>query len=143
LRPLLIPSPPMIEEAFGYTGSSRFVAFYWRPCPVGFSWCDSHESRTSAYGAVWRAFAQHRRVHPFVEALNLGSDDLDAEQWLLLDRIKRLFLVGPAARVSAFLRSVPNEILSAEGDGTDSGHLSVIQAAMCALVIGWLDDEDS
>ena len=133
----------MIEEAFGYTGSSRFVAFFLKPSPAGFSWCDPHESRASSYGAVWLTFAQHRRVHPFLEHFNLGDGDSDAEQWLLLDRVKRQFLVGVASKVAAFLRSVPHEILSAEGEGTDAEHLTVMQVAMSAMVRSWLDEEDS
>ena len=142
-QPLLIPVPPMIEEAFGYTGSSRFVAFYWKPSPVGFSWCDPHVTRSSPYGAVWPAFAQHRRVHPFLEHFNFGGGDSAAEHWLLLDRVKRQFLVGVASKVAAFLRSVPHEILSAEGDGTESEPVDVIQVAMSAMVRSWLDEEDS
>jgi hypothetical protein len=141
-QPLLIPVPPMIEEAFGYTGSSRFVAFFLKPRPTGFSWCDPHGSKPSSYGAVWLAFAQHQRIDPFLEHFNLGGDDSDAEQWLLLDRVKRQFLVGIASKVAAFLRSVPHEILSAEGDGTDSEAEDVIQVAMSAMVRSWLDEED-
>ena len=141
-QPLLIPVPPMIEEAFGYTGSSRFVAFFLKPSPVGFSWRDPHESRPSSYGAVWLIFSQHRRVHPFLEHLNLAAGGSD-EQWLLLDRVKRQFLVGASSRVAAFLRSVPYETLSSEGDGADSDPADVIQVAMSAMVESWLDDEDS
>ena len=142
-QPLLMPVPPMIEEAFGYTGSSRFVAFYWKPSPAGFCWSDSHESRHSSYGTVWFEFAQHRRVQPFIQQLNLGGSDLEAEQWLLLDRVKRLFLAGVASKVAAFLRSVPQETLSAEGDGSDFEHLTVLHVAMSAMVRAWLDEEDS
>src|SRR4030095_6941422 len=142
-QPLLIPVPPMIEEALGYTGSSRFVAFFVKPGPVGFSWCDPHESRPSSYGSVWLIFAQHRRVHPFLEHINLGGSDSDAEEGLLLDRVKRQFLVGVASKVAAFLRSVPHERLSAEGDGTDSEPVDVIQVAMSEMVRIWLDEEDS
>jgi hypothetical protein len=142
-QPVLIPVPPMIEEAFGYTGSSRFVAFFLKPSPAGFSWCDPHESRPSSYGAVWLTFAQHRRVQPFLEHFDLSAGGSDAGQWLLLDRVKRQFLVGMASKVAAFLRSVPHEILSAEGDGTDSEPVDVIQVAMSAMVRSWLDEEDS
>jgi len=142
-QPLLIPVPPMIEEALGYTGSSRFVAFYWKPSLAGFCWCDSQESRPSSFGAVWLTFAQHRRVHPFLEHFNLGAGDSDAEQWLLLDRVKRQFLVGVPTEIAAFLSSVPHETLSAEGDGADSEPVDVMQVAMSALVQGWLDEEDS
>lgn len=138
---LLIPVPPMIEEAFGYTGFSRFVAFYWKPSPLGFWWCDSHGSKGSSFGSVWLVFTQHRRVHPFIEQFKLNGRGSDAEQWLLLDRVKRQFLVGEASPVAAFLRSIPHEILSAEGDGTDSEYSSIMQAAMCAMVGDWLDQD--
>ena len=139
---LLIPVPPMIEEALGYTGSSRFVAFYWKPDPPGFWWCDSHHgSKRSVFGSVWNVFVQHRRVHPFLEHLNLGAGDSHAMQWLLLDRVKRQFLVGEATQVAAFLRSIPHEILSAEGDGTDSEYSGIMQVAMCEMVGDWLDQD--
>jgi hypothetical protein len=140
---LLIPVPPMIEEALGYTGSSRFVAFYSQSNPSGFGWCDSHASERSVFGSVWRVFIQHRRVHPFVEQFNLDGPDSDAQQWLLLDRVKRQFLVGEPSQVAAFLRSVPHEILSAEGDAADSEAVGVIQVAMSALLQRWLDEEES
>jgi len=138
---LLIPVPPMIEEALGYTGSSRFVAFYWKSNPSDLCWCDSHGSKRSAFGNVWQFFIQHRRVHPFIEQFNLNGSDSDAEQWLLLDRVKRQFLVGKASQVAAFLRSIPHEILSAEGDGTDSEYSSIMQVAMCSMVGDWLDQD--
>jgi hypothetical protein len=140
---LLIPVPPMIEEALGYTGFSRFVAFYWKPDPSGFWWCDSHGSKRSVFGSVWNVFVQHRRVHPFIERFNLDGSDSDADQWLLLDRVKRQFLVGKGSQVAAFLHSIPHEILSAEGDGTDSDPVDVIKMAMSAMVATWLDEEDS
>ena len=143
LQTLLIPVPPMIEEALGYTGSSRFVAFYWKPSPASFCWRDPHEARPSSYGAVWLTFAQHRRIHPFLEHFNLGAGGSDAEQWLLLDRVKRQFLVGAASRVAAFLRSVPHETLSSESDGADSDPVGIIQVAMSSLVRGWLDEGDA
>jgi len=31
LEALRIPVPPMLEEALGYDGSARWVAFYWTP----------------------------------------------------------------------------------------------------------------
>ena len=131
----------MIEEALGYTGSSRFVAFYSQSSLSGFKWCDSHGSKQSAFKDVWHVFIEHRRVHPFIEEFNLNSSDSDGEQWLLLDRVKREFLVGEASQVVAFLRSVPHEILSAEGDGTGSEYSSIVQVAMCAMVGDWLDQD--
>jgi hypothetical protein len=132
----------MIEEAFGYTGSSRFVAFHWTPKPAGLVWCDPHESSLSSYEHVWQAFAEHGRVQPFLEHLNLGNGDSEAQQWLVLDRVRRQFLSGDAPKVAAFLRSVPHDILSAETDGADLEHLTVMQSAMSALVRSWLDEED-
>ena len=35
---LLMPVPPMIEEAFGYSGSFRFVAFYYDPKTASLLW---------------------------------------------------------------------------------------------------------
>lgn len=143
LQHLLIPVPPMIEEAFGYTGSSRFVAFYWKPVRLGFSWADSAGTRISPHWAVWFAFAQHPRVYPFLESFNLGSDGMGASHWLLLDRVKRAFSIGLAFEVAAFLRSVPNETLSSDCEQFDSGDSAMIQSALCAIVGEWLDEEGS
>jgi hypothetical protein len=32
LTPLDLPVPPMLEEALGYAGASRWVAFHWERC---------------------------------------------------------------------------------------------------------------
>src|SRR5258705_3680678 len=102
LKKLLLPVPPMIEEAFGYTGSSRFVAFYWRPSPFGFSCQDPALSKTSPHRTVWLTFAQHPRVHPFLDSFNLGSEDRAAKHWLVLDRVERQFFIGLVGNVKAF-----------------------------------------
>src|SRR2546428_14092251 len=31
LTPLMVPVPPMLEQAIGYEGDARFVSFYWTP----------------------------------------------------------------------------------------------------------------
>ena len=60
-----------------------------------------------------------------------------------------LYTLHPRENISvdyssaAFLRSVPYETLSSEGDGADSDPADVIQVAMSAMVESWLDDEDS
>ena len=141
LQKLLLPVPPMIEEAFGYTGSSRFVAFYWKPVPLGFTWQDPAETKTSPHRAVWLVFVQHRRVHPFLDSYNLGSEDRAAKHWLMLDRVERHFSIGLVGHVKAFLGSVPNETLSSDCEEFDRGDSTVIQAALCALVGDWLDEE--
>jgi hypothetical protein len=145
VKRLLLPVPPIIEEAFGYSGSLRFVAFYWKSFPFGFFWSDAQSTVTSPHGAVWYSFAQHPRVHPFLEQFNFGSERADAEHWLLLDRIKREFHAGDVSDVADFLKSVTHETLSSECEDFDSQNLSsedsrVIQAALCAMVGDWLDD---
>ena len=142
LKKLLLPVPPMIEEAFGYTGYSRFVAFYWKPVPLGFTWQDPVQTQTSLHRAVWLAFAQHRRVHPFLESYDLGSEERAAKHWLVLDRVERQFSIGLVKHVMTFLGSVPHETLSSDCEDFDIGDSTVIQAALCALVGEWLDEED-
>jgi hypothetical protein len=90
---------------------------------------------------VWQAFAQHRRVHPFLDSYDLGSEDRAAKHWLVLDRVERQFSIGSVRHVKAFLDSVPNETLSSDCEEFDIGDSTVIQAALCALVGDWLDDE--
>ena len=141
LKRLLLPVPPMIEEAFGYTGSSRFVAFYGKPIPLSFYWQDPVQTQSSPHWAVWLAFVQHRRVHPFLDSFNLGIQDRAAKHWLLLDRIERQFSIGLVGHIKAFLGTVPNETLSSDCEEFDIGDSKVIQAALCALVVDWLDEE--
>lgn len=116
----------MIEEAFGCTGSSRVVAFFGKTVPLGFIWQDPIKTLPSPNWAVWLAFAQDRRVHPFLDSFNLGIDDRVAKHWLLLDRVERQFSIGLAGHVKAFLYSVPNEILSSVCEDFDIGDSTVI-----------------
>ncbi len=31
IEKLVVPAPPMLDEAIGYPGRARYVAFYWTP----------------------------------------------------------------------------------------------------------------
>lgn len=102
LTPLFLPVPPMFERSVGYTGKSRFVAFYWGPCDELCFFDDLLDS-----GAINSAGWQIFKGHPFVRLhflpYDFGSADLPARHWLLLHREKRRFYVGDPATVEKFL----------------------------------------
>lgn len=93
---LSILVPPMLEEAIGYDGSARFVAFYWMP---GGDECMYDDGRLSGTGnwQAYLAFVHHPRVWPELQPYNLGSSDFEADYWLLLDREepRRLSIATP------------------------------------------------
>jgi hypothetical protein len=85
---LEVPVPPMLEEALGYMGHARYVAFYWEPmgdeCRV-----DDGQLDADAHWEAFLSYTQHRRVKPALQGYNLGSSESEAVHWLLLDRVKR------------------------------------------------------
>jgi tetratricopeptide (TPR) repeat protein len=90
-----IAAPPMIEEALGYGGSRRFVAFYVSLRTFTFG-VDDGEFRPSEMSA-WKEFT----THPLVAAvLDYPSKE---GYWLLLDRRHRHLYVGTAPKVRMFL----------------------------------------
>jgi hypothetical protein len=60
-KPLPFAAPPMMEEAFGYRGALRFVAFGYSPRTHGFAHCDGGDD-IPAGDDLWRRFLRH----PFV-----------------------------------------------------------------------------
>jgi hypothetical protein len=103
LSRLSVPVPPKIAEIFGYTGQSRFVAFYHEPAGDELM----HDDGRTAATAEWYAFEQWRE-HPAVAAhlqdVNLGYSDLPATHWLIIDRARDVAYVAHVSTAQAFLR---------------------------------------
>ena len=96
--PIELSAPPMIEEALGYTGNRRYVAFYVSLRTFEFG-VDDGEFQPSDMSA-WKEFT----VHPLVAAfLDYPSRE---GCWLLLDRgnrPERRLYVGVPTKVRMFI----------------------------------------
>lgn len=103
--PVDCPVPPMLEEAFGYTGEAPFVAFYWEPCGDELAWSDGQRSVVGASWYAWLSFLRHPAIALTLAAYNFGSSETEADYWLILDRLNRQIAVAPrrvAQQILAF-----------------------------------------
>ncbi len=98
-----VPVPPMLEEAIGYNGPARFVAFSWTPYGDEAEYNDGCNAGTGAWDG-FLAFVQHPRIQPAVRRFHFGSSEEEAQHTLLLDRDKRELFVAPAAHTDELLR---------------------------------------
>jgi Tfp pilus assembly protein PilF len=119
--------PPMIEQAFGYKGTRRYVAFYisLRTFKFGF---DDGEFRASDIG-VWRTFTSHPLV--------ASTLDYPTREgcWPMLDRSARRLYVGVPTKVRLFLDINVDE----EGIPAPQGVPDAVEFQN--QFIGWLDAE--
>src|SRR5262245_20356750 len=95
----IVPAPiavaPMMEEALGYKGTRRYVAFYvsLRSFEFGFDDGEFHASDM----AVWKEFTSHLLV---ASTLDYPSKE---GCWVMLDRSARRLYVGTPTKVRLFL----------------------------------------
>ena len=146
------------ERAFGYDGEARYVAFYWTPVGDEAMYDDGQVSSDGN----WRLFQtlRHRRSE-LDEHYNVGHSDLEADDWLLLDRETRDLVVLPKAEAQARLRQQwPSLNLNDELTADDwaiiqeavQQALDNVEAAMeqiqqcdtcfCSVAPGWLQAGD-
>lgn len=64
-QPLSFAAPPTMEEAFGYRGSLRFVAFGYSPRTRKFVHCDGGDD-IPGYSDTWLGFLSHPFIAPRV-----------------------------------------------------------------------------
>jgi hypothetical protein len=100
--PLSVPVPPMLEEALGYTGTARLVAFYWTPMGDEAMYDDGVQSGDGEWPA-WLSFVQHPKVEPQLGPYDLGSSESEARHWLVLDRTARALYALPVRTAAALL----------------------------------------
>ena len=117
------------EQAFGYDGEARYVAFYWTPVGDEAVYDDG---QVSGHGN-WQMFLTLRHQHPELDRrYNLGSSDGEADHWLLLDRETRDLAVLSKAVAQARLRQQwPTMDLDAELTALDLG--LIMEAVQQAL----------
>jgi hypothetical protein len=108
-----IAVPPMLEEALGYTGTARWVAFYWLPGGDELMYDDGLLSADGQWHA-WLLFKYHPRIAPSLAPYALGTSEEEAWHWLLLDRDTRTVSVGAASEVKQFLRQVTPPVFTTE-----------------------------
>jgi hypothetical protein len=113
LTPLTIPVPPMLEEALGYAGASRWVAFHWERCGDELRY---HDGAVSADGSwhAWLTFTHHRRIVPALAPYHFGNSEEEAQHWLVLDRETRTLSVGAVVDVQHCLRQAAPPVLTRE-----------------------------
>lgn len=107
LTPLFLPVPPMFEKSVGYSGGSRFVAFFWGLCDELCFLDDSLDSGTLD-SACWLVFMEHPFVRLHFQPYDFGSAELPARHSLLLDRVQRRFHVGTREAIEVFLEKAAN-----------------------------------
>jgi hypothetical protein len=100
---LNVTVPPMLEEAIGYTGSGRFVAFYWTPYGDEVMFDDGLYSGTGEWDG-FLTFIRHPAIAPALQFYHLGDSDTEAEHALVLDREARKLFVAPIEQTSRFLQ---------------------------------------
>ncbi|MBN1136272.1 MAG: hypothetical protein JXM73_06790 [Anaerolineae bacterium] len=89
------------EQAFGYDGEARYVAFYWTPIGDEARYDDGHASGDGN----WQMFLLVRHEHPELDRrYNLGYSETEADDWLLFDRETRELVVLPKAEAQTRLR---------------------------------------
>lgn len=132
LTSLQVPVPPQLEQALGYDGDARYVAFYWEPAGDEVRYDDGQVGGDGEWWA-WLDFTGHPAVAPhlllpcprrhgagttnqlenepcdFCDGtgrlpLNLGNSDEEADHWLILDRQEGKLYTAPAAVARRFLQ---------------------------------------
>lgn len=104
---LKLTAPPGLEEALGYAGNRRYVAFYWSPIGDELMYTDGETSAEGEYSA-WLLWHRHITVAPALLGFDLGSSEEPARHWLLLDRQDRRVYAGDAGEVEDFLAAQPD-----------------------------------
>jgi hypothetical protein len=99
-----VPVPPMLEEAIGYTGPARFVAFSWTPYGDEAEYTDGRYAGTGHWDG-FLAYIQHPTIAPKLRPFDFGSSEAEATHTLLLDRDQRILYIAPAEKTDGLLRT--------------------------------------
>lgn len=102
LTQIPIKLPWSFDDALGYHGGFRWVAFFWEPCGDEAMYDDGFCSADCNWEGFLK-FTHHPNVRPWLYDYNLGSTEDAADHWLLCDLQERDVLVGDRAEVKARL----------------------------------------
>lgn len=124
----------MLEQALGYFGSARLVAFYWEPVGDKAVFDDGVVSADAERNA-YLGLLEHPTVAAQVRACDLGNSEDEAPHWLLLDREARVLYALPAREAAALLY----QQWASRPDASESPDESA--AAFQAFIeeVGWQD----
>ncbi len=113
MRQIPVILPWSFEDAVGYPGGFRWVAFFWEPCGDEAMYDDGY---CSTDGNPWGflQFISHPKVRPWLAGYYLGSSDSEAAHWLLCDLESRDVFVGEPSEVKEFLVSEVKKYVPAE-----------------------------
>jgi hypothetical protein len=81
---LEVPVPPMLAQALGYSGETRYLAIYW-DAEIGEARWDDGARDEDAHYEAWAGFINHDALLPALENYDFG-DPHPARHFLLLDR---------------------------------------------------------
>lgn len=81
----------MFEQAIGYEGRSRYVAFYWSMQANNLVYEDGVEVMIGPHLPAWHILVHHRLMSSCTVTYNFGSSYHEAVYWLVLDRHDRRF----------------------------------------------------
>ena len=91
---LAAPLWPRLPVAVGYTGGARWVAFY-----IAFDKVTYNDGASSGTGdtGLFLAFKRHPVVAPHLAGAQLGSVDIEASEWLVVDRQEQMLYLATQA----------------------------------------------
>ncbi|MBI5178156.1 MAG: hypothetical protein HZA04_02745 [Nitrospinae bacterium] len=95
----------MLEEAFGYAGCRRYVAFYWEPFGDELAWYDGETGVVGANWPSWIALMHHPLYRLVSGHFNFGSSNELCTHWLVLDRKDRQFYIADRDEADRFMKS--------------------------------------
>ena len=98
---LPVPVPPMLEEAMGYEGEARLIAWYWGDEAYA---TEGYQSACGEWDA-FRLFMEHPTVAPALDGYDFGSSEDEARHWLLLDRERCQLSVATVAVAQRLLKA--------------------------------------
>ena len=115
-QPLQFRVPPMLEEALGYRGALRFVAFGYNPRTRHFCYSDGGDDLPADQGP-WLSFLRHPLInshlpeerYPSLYGVFTKEHDLIRAPWLLLDREERHTYICPADQLMLLFALVEPE----------------------------------
>jgi hypothetical protein len=99
-RVLVAPLWPRLPLAMGYAGPARWVALYVRRDDAIYT---DGACLASGDTPLLLAYLRHRAVAPHLAGAHLGSDDEDAQEWLVIDQAEHLGYLAEAEEVRRLL----------------------------------------
>lgn len=99
---LPVAVPPMLEQAIGYQGDARLVAFFFDAGDEAY-YSDGHVTACGEWDA-YELFVNHPMIAPHLRGYDLGSSEAPPAHYLLLDCESRTLSVAPVALAQRLLR---------------------------------------